>query len=82
MVVGYPILTPNGAPRRVIAASFSLDWFSRTLSTLELPTGSTVMLVDQNGTVLAHHPAPEEWMGRALPPQTFSPPLAPPETSR
>ena len=67
MIVGYPVFDPGGAPRGVIAASFSLDWFSDTLATLELPAGSTVMLVDQNGTVLARHPDDVSWMGRALP---------------
>jgi len=63
---GYPVMDEKGRLRRVIYASLKLSLLSQAMTRLALPVGGSVLVVDQNGTVLAREPEPEKWVGRSL----------------
>jgi diguanylate cyclase (GGDEF)-like protein len=55
---------PDGAPA-VIIAPIDLQWIARLNATAaERHSGTTVMLLDADGTVLARHPDPNQWVGK------------------
>jgi signal transduction histidine kinase len=63
---GYPVLDEKGELRRVLFASLKLSLLSEAVAQIRLPSGGAVTVVDRNGTVLAHHPEPEKWVGKSL----------------
>jgi signal transduction histidine kinase len=52
--------------KRVIFASLKLMRLSEVLEAIDLPAGTTLMVVDRQGTVLARQPDPEKWVGKSL----------------
>lgn len=63
---GYPVLDDKGGLKRVLFASLKLSLLSETVAGVHLPAGGAVTVIDRNGTVLAHHPEPEKWVGKSL----------------
>ena len=62
----YPVLDERGQLQRVLFASLKLSLLSEAAAKIRLPSGGTVMVIDRNGNVLARHPEPEKWVGKAL----------------
>jgi PAS domain S-box-containing protein len=63
----YPLLDEMGRVQGVVFAGLDLTWLNRLAASLDLPPGATLMVIDRQGTILAHQPDPEEWVGRFLP---------------
>lgn len=61
--VAYPSLGPDGRLDAVVFAALDLSYFERYAADLHLPPGSSVMLLDKAGTVLARHPRHSEFVG-------------------
>jgi general secretion pathway protein A len=60
-----PSVDETGVVRTVVAAALDLTWLARTL--IETPLGgASLVIVDRQGVILAHHPQPETWVGRRL----------------
>ncbi len=55
---------PNGGAAAVVLGSLDLNWFSRAATTLELPFSSVMLMIDGEGSVIAHHPNSDDWVGR------------------
>jgi signal transduction histidine kinase len=70
VVLGRPIAGKDGRVAAVLNAATRLDRIPR-LETRDLPIGSVVMVVDQRGTVLAHLPDYDNWVGRDLSDQPY-----------
>ena len=64
---GYPVLDTNGAVRAVVFATVQLFSISRQLLPVELPVGSELVVVDQQGLVLARQPPSEQKLGVLAP---------------
>jgi GGDEF domain-containing protein len=56
----------DGSIKSVVLASLDLTWIGRIASALTVRPGSIMLLVDGQGTVLAHEPGPADWIGRRL----------------
>ncbi len=65
--LGYPVLDPDNRVRGTVGAGLDLSWLSRIAAQTELPDGSVFILTDREGTVLARHPDPDEWVGKPWP---------------
>jgi PAS domain S-box-containing protein len=63
---GLPIYSPIGAPRGVVFAALDLQSLNALAAQSSLPEGSTLILVDQAGTVLVHYPAAEGLVGTSI----------------
>lgn len=70
VVIRRPVTDANGDVVAVLNAATRLDRLPR-LENRDLPAGSVVMVVDQNGTVLAHSPDYDTWVGRNLKDQAY-----------
>lgn len=64
---GYPVLDASGRVQSVVFAALDLAWINRLATAAELPPGATLTLIDRHGTVLAHYPDPDRWVGRTAP---------------
>jgi signal transduction histidine kinase len=63
---GYPVFDTNGGLKRVVYASLRASRLSDALKHIRLPSGSTIILVDRKGNVLARQPELENWVGKPL----------------
>lgn len=67
LVCGYPVLDSQGKVRSVIFAAIDLTWFNRLAAETEMVKGSTLMVLDRDGTILTRHPDPAKWIGKKIP---------------
>jgi signal transduction histidine kinase len=64
---GYPVLDDTGRVRGVVFSALDLAWLGQLAAQAELPPGSLLTVIDRNGTVLAHYPAPASRLGQSMP---------------
>jgi signal transduction histidine kinase/CheY-like chemotaxis protein/HAMP domain-containing protein len=62
----YPVLDAAGALQAVVFVAIDLDWLQRLAASAGLPPGSSVTVIDGNGTVLVHDPDGHRWIGRSV----------------
>ncbi|MBM4325171.1 MAG: PAS domain S-box protein, partial [Deltaproteobacteria bacterium] len=67
IVLAYPVLDKTGHLKTVLTAALDLGWMNRYLNENDLPEGSSVSLVDSNGTILIRHLEPEKYVGKSMP---------------
>lgn len=63
LVFGQPVLDDAGRSQAVVFAVVPLTWLNILANVAQLPEDWTVTLFDQGGTILAHYPNPEKWVG-------------------
>lgn len=66
LYLGYPIVDGQGVQKGVLLAGLELTRLELWGSDESLPEGSIIVLFDRLGTVVAHYPEPEKWVGKAL----------------
>ncbi len=66
MNFGYPLRNGQGRIIGVVYAALSLSWLNNLAGSVDLPEGSTVTLIDSNGTIVARYPQPDSWVGRTM----------------
>lgn len=64
---GYPITDEQGQAEGVVFAALSISWLADAAGEAALPAGSTVTVIDRNGTILARWPDADLWVARVLP---------------
>lgn len=67
LVCGYPVLDQAGEVQSVVFAAIDLNWFHRLAAETKMVKGSTLTVLDRNGTILTRHPDPEKWIGKKIP---------------
>ena len=65
VIFAYPVLDASQAIRAVLFAALDLTWLSHFATTLQGPAGTTLTVVDHQGTVLARYPDPQHWIGQS-----------------
>ena len=63
---GFPVYDPNGRLQSVVYAALNLTWLAQLLEGVDLPTGSTLSVIDGNGVVLGSYPGTKEWIGKSI----------------
>lgn len=67
IVFAYPVMDDAGRVRSVVFASIDLaSWFKELASGTSLPPKASLLLINNKGMILAHHPNPEQWMGKIV----------------
>jgi diguanylate cyclase len=64
--IGYPVTNADGHVVGVVYAAIDVSWINQLLTKTELSPDSMVAILDSAGTVFAHHPEPERWLGQSL----------------
>lgn len=62
----YPVLTRAGQVDAVIFVALDLRWLTQIMAQMRTPPGTTLALIDSNGTILNRYPDPYAWMGRKV----------------
>lgn len=65
LAFAHPVFNRTGDLVAIAVITLDLEWFNRFIATRDLPKGATLTVVDRNGVVLARHPDPQEFVGRA-----------------
>lgn len=65
LTFAYPVLDQAGRLQAVVFAELDLAWISGVVAEANLPQGSAVTLIDQNGTIVARDPDPKGWVGKS-----------------
>jgi signal transduction histidine kinase/HAMP domain-containing protein len=65
--VGYPVLDASSQVQAVVFAALDLAWLNQLAAKAQLPEGVALIAIEQSGTILAHHPDPEKWVGKSIP---------------
>jgi PAS domain S-box-containing protein len=65
--LGYPVLDRTGQVKAVLLAGLNLDWFRDLAAKMRLPDGSSICIIDNQGTILARLREPEKWVGQSKP---------------
>lgn len=73
MYTSLALLDSNHRIVGVLTADVVLDWLSEVLNEKYIPAGSSVSVVDEDGTLLARFPDPELYVGKTLSAELFSP---------
>jgi signal transduction histidine kinase len=64
---GYPVLDDAGHIATVVVAALDLAWLNELASQAGLPPGSTLTVIDRNGTILSRYPDQAKWVGKVMP---------------
>jgi signal transduction histidine kinase len=67
LTFGYPILNARGRTTAVVFAALSLESLGDVTSRAQLPAGSSAIVLDRNGVILARSPDPAGFVGRSIP---------------
>lgn len=62
----YPVFDSSGSLERVLVAALDLSWVNQLASAINLPPQSSLLIVDNDGTILARYPEPEKYVGQKL----------------
>jgi PAS domain S-box-containing protein len=63
----YPILDTTGELLAIVSAALDVHWLTQLLADARPLEGTTLKIIDRSGTIVAHYPDPERWVGRSLP---------------
>lgn len=66
--LGYPVRDNQNKLSRVVFISIDLRQLNLLAAIERLPVGATYTIADRNGTILAHYPNSEKWIGRSASP--------------
>ena len=64
--VARPVLDPAGRVERVFVLTLTTSWLDDLSLDADLPRGSSLVVLDRSGTMLARVPHDEDFVGRAL----------------
>lgn len=61
---GYPVVDADDTIEAVVYASMNLGRLNQYAAEARLDAGTTLTVLDGNGTILVRHPDPERWIGQ------------------
>jgi signal transduction histidine kinase len=64
---GYPVLDARGRTTAVVFAALSLESLGDVTTRARLPAGSSTIVLDGKGVILARSPDPDRYVGRSVP---------------
>src|SRR5439155_966390 len=66
IVIAYPAVDARGTVSAVVVIGLDLRSLNHLAADAQLPQGSTLLVIDQAGVILAHHPHGDEWVGKQV----------------
>jgi len=72
LILAWPALGPTGEVRSVLFASLDLGGIHSLAERARLPVGSTFIVTDASGVVLARYPESDRWIGQPMPEQPIA----------
>ncbi|MHB0987804.1 MAG: HD domain-containing phosphohydrolase [Bellilinea sp.] len=66
ITLAYPILDDAGQLKGILVVGLDLEWMNHLVERAELPLGSSLTVIDHNGTILTHYPDHEKYVGKTF----------------
>lgn len=66
ILFGYPVSNRLSTARAVVFAALNLSWFDSLETEAQLPERAVLVVMDQQGTILARYPHPQKWSGKSV----------------
>ena len=66
IVIAYPAVDARGTVSAIVVIGLDLRSLNHLAADAQLPQGSTLLVIDQAGVILAHHPHGDEWVGKQV----------------
>jgi len=66
IVLAYPAVDARGTVSAVVVIGLDLRSLNHLAADAQLPEGSTLLVIDKTGVILAHHPQGDAWVGRQV----------------
>jgi len=66
VVMAYPAVDAGGTVRAVVVIGVDLRSLNHLAADAQLPDGSTLLVMDSAGIILAHHPRRDGWVGQQV----------------
>jgi len=67
LIAAAPLGEAGGPVEGVLFLSLDLDWVRQQMEQMVVPEGTTMMLVDGRGTIMASYPDPHAFLGHEIP---------------
>jgi PAS domain S-box-containing protein len=67
IVFSYPVIDTMGRIQAVVSASLDVAQLNQIAAGTDLSSGTTLLIIDRNGTIVVRYPQPEVWVGQTLP---------------
>ena len=64
LVLNYPAYDKQGRLQVMVFAALDLTWLNQLTPKIQFPSGSTLLVIDEHGTILNRWPNPEKWIGK------------------
>lgn len=68
--LAYPLVDKQRRVKSMLGVAMDLHWVGEFMKMSELPTGSTISILDRHGIILARYPNNDKWVGKYLPDAT------------
>ncbi len=66
LTTAYPMTDETGGLQGIVTVSIDTAWLNQLVANPRLPAGSAFAVFDRAGTILAHYPDPEAWVGQLM----------------
>src|SRR3989441_3201975 len=66
IVIAHPAVDARGTVSAIVVIGLDLRSLNHLATDAQLPQGSTLLVIDQAGVILAHHPQGDEWVGKQV----------------
>src|SRR2546422_6632620 len=66
IVIAYPAVDARGTVNAIVVIGLDLQSLNHLATDAQLPQGSTLLVIDQAGVILAYHPEGDEWVGKQI----------------
>src|SRR5438093_7429720 len=66
IAIAYPAVEARGTVSAVVVIGLDLRSLNHLAADAQLPQGSTLLVIDQAGVILAHHPYGDQWVGKQV----------------
>lgn len=66
ITLAYPVLGDAGQLKGILVVGLDLEWMNKLAELAELPPGSSLTLIDRNGTILTRYPEHEKYVGKTF----------------
>jgi PAS domain S-box-containing protein len=67
IVLAHPVFDDIGNLKAILGWGMDLEWLNKTLVKNKLQEGTSVSVIDSDGTVLFRYPEPEKFVGKSMP---------------
>jgi len=67
IILAYPVMDNTGQLKTILTTGLDLERLNQFMAESNLPEGTSLNVIDSDGTILLRHPEPEKFVGKKIP---------------